>query len=160
VIAARSCELCKEKWFDDDPQNGKWTTKIVGRGGVEFARPKDPKTGQPKTPCEYCPKKSPEEAPKFELSAKNEAAYQLYRRLKATRWTTVTPAMKRDEVFQRNVEIIDALVSAQERMAGIGAAGGLGGLAAFGGLAGGGGATGATAAADGKTATTKIKVTG
>lgn len=156
MIAARSCEDCQKWWYDDDGANGKWSTKIVGRGGVNFERPKDPKTGQPKTPCEWCPKKSPEEAPKFELSAKNEAAYTLYRRLKAMRWTTVTPAMKRDEVLQRNVEIIDALVSAQERLTAVTGMSG----AAFGGLAGVGGSMGATTvAADGKSSTTTTKIT-
>jgi hypothetical protein len=148
VIAARSCEECAKWWFDDDPANGKWTTKIINRGGRDFERPKDPKTKQPMTPCGQCPKRSPEEAGRLELSEKNQQAYQCYRRFRALKGANITPAMKRDEVFGQNMELIDTIVRAHEAAIATGG----GALAAMGtGLAGGGGSTGAA-----KTEVTKV----
>lgn len=128
MIAARSCEECAKWWFDDDPANGKWTTKIINRGGRDFERPKDPKTKQPMTPCGQCPKRSPEEAGRFELSEKNQQAYQCYRRFRALKGANITPAMKRDEVFGQNMELIDTIVRAHEATVAAGGAGVLAGV--------------------------------
>lgn len=145
VIAARSCEECAKWWFDDDPANGKWTTKIINRGGRDFERPKDPKTKQPMTPCGQCPKRSPEEAERFELSEKNQQAYQCFRRFRALKGANITPAMKRDEVFGQNMELIDTIVRAHEAAMTVGGAGMLAGV---------GGSMGSTGAA--KTEVTKV----
>lgn len=112
-----------------------WRTKLVGEDSpvVKSAPPErveevkrevckrriNPKTGKPMTPCESCPKKSPDQAHKYVLSEKNMRTYQFYRESRAMGFANLTEAMKNDDTLRRNFAIIDEIERQTERSGGL-----------------------------------------
>jgi len=124
-VAARTCESCQKWWYDDaiDKETGrmKWSTKIVSKGPKQFERPKKPDgTLVSPAPCHECPKKSPAEAHKIELSEKNLATFDFFRRVKATNGACLTERMTEDETLMKNLVTVDAIVRAHETIAAMG----------------------------------------
>lgn len=116
VVAARSCEQCAEWWYDDGydkGQTGTWVfrDKILpdGRGNNIKRSP------QAKTPCEHCPKKSPEYAKTLELSDRNAQMVQFYFQTVACSGANLTKRMKADELLMKNLTAIDRLFKRHER---------------------------------------------
>ena len=95
-VATRSCGDC-QKWLYDDK-----TGERVKRAGRDIPRPK----GVP-TPCSLCPKRSPEEAPKLELSHKNLLTLQFYYRSKAVEFRNLSERWANDPIIQRNFAAIE-----------------------------------------------------
>jgi hypothetical protein len=99
----------------------KWSTKVVCKGSHKFERPKKPDGTliQP-PPCKECPKKSPEEAPGYELTLGNWQAYQFYLRVRATNGAILTDRMKDDEILLSNLAAIDSIMRAHATASGAG----------------------------------------
>lgn len=68
-----------------------------------------------KLQCSQCPKKSPENAKRLELSGKNWKTFRLWREVKATHGRCLTDAMARDPIIRRNLSILDALHDAHKQ---------------------------------------------
>lgn len=66
------------------------------------------RTGPP--PCWKCPKKSPEEAHRYELSKGNLELYNLYCKVKATSGACLTEEQKSSEWLSSRLAIIDTIV--------------------------------------------------
>jgi hypothetical protein len=94
--------------FEDS--GGKFTTKIITRGGQQIRRPE----GTP-TPCAMCPKKSPKEAHNYELTTRNIKAVQFYRITQAMHGRNIVGRMRRDTVMQRVLATIDVIMKQHER---------------------------------------------
>lgn len=58
-------------------------------------------------PCRICPKESPEDAHRFELSPRNMAAVRHYLAHRAMNFNALSDIEKQDAIVQRNFEIID-----------------------------------------------------
>lgn len=78
--------------------------------GTPLRRPE----GSP-TPCWKCPKQSPSEAKRMELSDKNWRTWRIYQQVQATGGGCLTEAMKRDAVLNRNLGDIYDLLSSLSR---------------------------------------------
>lgn len=102
-VATRSCDDCKKWLYNDD--GGR-----VKRCGMDVPR----HSNQP-TPCHKCPKKSPEEAHKYELSLKNQKAVQFHSVSKAVGFRNLTPEMANDPILQRNFAIIGGIEEQHDR---------------------------------------------
>lgn len=88
-----------------------FSARIVGEDrGKKFERP----AGQG-APCEHCPKESPAEAKRHELSDANQEAYAHFRRHRSAGFATLTDDEKTDAIVRRNFSLIGELVRAAER---------------------------------------------
>jgi len=102
-VATRSCEDCKKWVYNPDGSRQQ-------RGGKDVPRhPTVP------TPCDSCPKKSPEEAHEYELSLKNMKAVQFHSISKACGFRNLTPELANDSIIQRNFTIIEGIEEHFER---------------------------------------------
>jgi chromatin segregation and condensation protein Rec8/ScpA/Scc1 (kleisin family) len=137
VVAERSCEDCRKWWYDDAWKDGRqvWSTRIIGQEKVEqhakspaeraelmekvCRRPLDPKTKEPKTPCEHCPKVSPQEAHRHVLNKRNEQAYRFYLESEAVDFRNLTQETASDEIVMRNFRIIKSVRSRAEQNSGV-----------------------------------------
>lgn len=135
IIAARSCEDCQKWWYDDaaDPKTGKmtWSTSIVREPQVAALakspqhklelmeqtcrRPVDPKTGKAATPCDKCPKESPEKAHLHQLSHKNRRTVQFWKESRAMNFQNLNERMRADPILRHNFAICDELHRAADR---------------------------------------------
>lgn len=106
-IAARSCSDC-QKYLYYDRGSDDFGSRVE-RGGLPVLRPKGVKT-----PCGWCPKIPPGEAPKpenaIELTAKNIAAVVHYRECKAV------GEFPDDAIVRRNAGLIRAAEDVAERV--------------------------------------------
>ena len=66
-------------------------------------------------PCYECPKKSPQEAHKFELKERDLRAVKLYFRARAVGWRGVPESLASEPLFGRVMSIIDRTVRAHEQ---------------------------------------------
>ena len=107
AIAGRSCEDCqKYLYYDKGPCD---FGDRVERGGIPISRGK-----HVKTPCEWCPKIPPAEAPKpenaIELSVENNQAWAHYRECKAV------GDFPKDGIVRQNAGIIADAENAADRV--------------------------------------------
>lgn len=125
-MAARSCEECQAKWFDDstDPETGKWrfSTKTLMRGGQPLDRPETfkPPCRQKTATGATCPKGTPETAHENQLSEKNKRAVEFYKQTQACCGGNLTDAERQDGVLLRNLALIDEFYQAKAQTGGIG----------------------------------------
>jgi hypothetical protein len=107
--AARiACEDCK-KWIHN-LETGERETFPSGptRELLPLERP-----ANVPTPCNKCPKGSPERAKKIELTAKNWEAYAHYQQGKAV---GLTEAERSDPIVRRNFALLDRLTKEREQI--------------------------------------------
>lgn len=106
--AARiDCDDCKQFVFDLD--TGEKETYRSGPTRELLPMARSPETP---TPCQKCPKGSPEKAKEVELSAKNWAAFAHYLQAKSVGLSE----MERDDpIVRRNFAIVDGIVKEHER---------------------------------------------
>lgn len=97
-VAGRPCEECKRWMYDRD---GKKTL----RRGLPVLRP-----ANVPTPCSSCPKKSPAEAPQYELSFKNSQAVNLYYQTRAMSAGNLTSRQRFDPLLAKNMALIDRII--------------------------------------------------
>jgi hypothetical protein len=109
-VASFTCEDCRKYIYDMD--SGKPKTYKAGpkREEKPMLRP-----ANTKTPCEKCPRKSPEEAHHYELSDRNSKTWLLYRRAHATQFHFLHDAEKKDPLLARNFAILDELYAEHDR---------------------------------------------
>ena len=103
-VAYRPCEDCKAWVYDSK------TGERMKRGGKDVPRPK----GIP-TPCSTCPKKSPQEARHYELSAKNWQALEMYLQTQATFGLSLPKRVAQDPIVRKNMGIIGWVFSQHQR---------------------------------------------
>lgn len=109
--AARvSCEDCRTYLYDLEQGE----RKTYRAGPTREERPYIRPAGVP-SPCESCPKKSPEEARQLNLSPKNRKTLWLYLEVRATFAACLTPIMRRDRLLRRNLAIVDSVYRDFER---------------------------------------------
>jgi len=109
-ILSFSCEDCKKYIYDlrtGDLQTYKSGPK---REDKPMLRPKDVAT-----PCDKCPRESPELAPTYELSSRNHRTLLLYQKAKATGFHYLTDEEKHDSLVARNFSILDSLYEEKRR---------------------------------------------
>ncbi len=99
-VAFRSCDDCKRWLFDEE------TGKIKKRKGVEIPRPEG--VG---TPCERCPKKSPELAHLYELSAANLKTLEIYWQCRATNGASLKHS---DDLLNHNLSLIHQVIESHK----------------------------------------------
>ena len=104
--AALDCSECKQWIYDIETA----TPKL--RRGKKQPRP----AGVP-TPCQSCPKQSPERWETLKLNRRSLATLALYRRTRATYGRALNDAEARDELLQANFALLDAIFTAWERAA-------------------------------------------
>jgi hypothetical protein len=104
-IAALPCSECAKFLYDIK------TGKPVTRGDGE----KQPRPQGAPLPCRLCPKKSPQEAHKYELSRKNVKALRLYLEMRATQGRCIPKRLARDGMFRRVMATIDQVMRSVER---------------------------------------------
>lgn len=102
-VATRSCDECKKFVFDKD---GK---KIRRRGGGYQTR------NGALPPCRLCPKVSPEEAHKFELTTRNYRLYTVYKMIQATKGRYLSDEQMRDPLLAENLAIIYEIQQSRDR---------------------------------------------
>lgn len=64
--------------------------------------------------CAKCPKESPQNAHRHELSEKNAKAVEFYFTTRAMSGANLTDAMRQDPIVQRNMATIDRIVRPYE----------------------------------------------
>lgn len=101
--AGLECSEC-QKWIYDIQ-----TCEPKKRGGKIQPRP----PGVP-TPCQSCPKKSPENWERIKPTRRTYATLELYRRNKATFGRTLNEHEADDEWLQKNFAILDEVFQANE----------------------------------------------
>jgi hypothetical protein len=104
VLTLRPCEECQKWWYEDD------SDRIHERGGKPMLRP-----SSSATPCQTCPKKSPQEAHRYELNDRSRLALEVYRQVKASHGACLSDRERRDPILLRNLAIIDRLITRSER---------------------------------------------
>ncbi|TWT30719.1 hypothetical protein [Blastopirellula retiformator] len=104
------CDDCQQ--FVYDLEKGERATVAMGPDRVQTPQRRLPGM---KLQCGQCPKKSPQNAKRLELSVKNWKTYQLWREVKATHGRCLTDEMARDSIIRRNLAILDALHEVHER---------------------------------------------
>lgn len=102
-VADRPCDVCRQWLFNE---NG----TFVERGGKRIRRP--PNT---RLPCGTCPKKSPAEAHRYELTAKNRRAFQWC--LEQLAVGGVPAELQTDPIVRRNMRVVKELLNKRDRMA-------------------------------------------
>lgn len=101
-MALRPCSECKKWVYNKDGSIQKYADgRRVPRGNV-------------KPPCWDCPKQSPEEAHKYELSDKNAQAVHFYYVTRAMAGANLTDDMRYDAILQKNMGIIDRIIRGAE----------------------------------------------
>lgn len=103
-LAAISCEDCK-RWIVDLRDE-----RFAGRGGNRQAR----KPNQP-TPCRVCPKESPEQAAKIELTPAHWRTLRMYLRCRATCGRSLSEAEAADPIVAHHFAIIDVVFRSFDR---------------------------------------------
>ncbi len=104
LLAARTCGECAKWMYDRDGR------RRLRRDGKPDPRP----PGVP-TPCGTCPKRSPREAHRYELSEKNLRAVECYFETRATQGRSVPDWLAADPLFAEVMARIDGVVSALEK---------------------------------------------
>jgi hypothetical protein len=100
-----SCADCKAWMWD--PRTGEWT---IGRNGQRVPRPSN--LG---TPCESCPRKSPEHEEATTLSKQNHTAYMRYLEIRAMSGACATEREKADRLHRTLMRLCDSAVRDYER---------------------------------------------
>ncbi len=67
--------------------------------------------------CKDCPKGSPAEAKKNELTFRNLKAFRFSKRMRASRGAGLSSTMKTDAIILRNLAIIDEIMTQAEQQA-------------------------------------------
>jgi len=109
-VASFTCEQCEKYIYDFD--TGKQKTFKAGAERKEQPYLRPPNVA---TPCQKCPRESPEKAHEYELSDRNYRTLILYRRAKATMFHYLTEAEKTDPLVARNFAALDVLFAEHER---------------------------------------------
>jgi len=94
-VAAVSCEECKAWIYTSD-----W--KRAKRGGKDVPRA----PGLP-TPCGSCPKKSPENAKRIELTTRNLALVRRWKQVRATGGACLSEVERADGWLMKMLSVID-----------------------------------------------------
>lgn len=97
----RSCSDCKLWVYGQDG-------RIETRAGKPVAR-----TGPP--PCWSCPKKSPQEAHKYELTRENQALYNLYLQVRASGGACLSEEQRASRRLMEKLSAIDSIVESDRR---------------------------------------------
>lgn len=106
--AARiDCEECKKFVFNLDTGE----KETYRSGPTRELLPVERLPSVP-TPCNKCPKQSPEKAKEIELTEKNWAAFAHYQQCKAV---GLTEAERRDPIVRRNFALMDRLTAERDR---------------------------------------------
>lgn len=85
---------------------------IVNLPGTETPEPRPPKVP---TPCESCPRKSPEREAETTLTEQNWKAYEWYLQVRATNGACLVGRQKTDPLALRILAIIDGIVRGYEQ---------------------------------------------
>lgn len=105
-----TCEQCRQHLYN--LETGEQQTYVAGP--TREKRPCVRPEGVP-TPCDQCPKESPQKARDHELSDKNRRTVLIYLESRATHGASLTPAMRRDPILLRNLAIVDGIYRDYER---------------------------------------------
>lgn len=98
ALAQLSCADCK-KWIYQIPS---------GEAMLDDDNQRVPRPKSSPTPCEDCPKESPEQEHLYRLSWKNHKTVQLHKRVKSGVWK-LPERLESDPLLADNFAIIDAI---------------------------------------------------
>lgn len=115
--AHRPCEEC-QRWMYHEGKDKLGTQRVIGRDGQPLTRAKNVPT-----PCWLCPKKSPTEAKRIELSDKNWRTWQVYQEVQATGGACLSERERADGMLAANLgivyEAVQSVARAQQELQGL-----------------------------------------
>lgn len=108
-LARFTCAQCQE--FSYDFETGERDT-FLGADGTRL----DVVRSVP-SPCEKCPKQSPDREREFTLSKKNMQTLVLYRQVRATGGACLTEHERLDPLLSYNLALVDSVIRECEKVA-------------------------------------------
>jgi hypothetical protein len=115
-VARIDCRDCQRRLYDLETGEPKTYRAGPQREIKYFDGPTHkPPCAVPKEVGGGCPKQSPDEAHRYELTEASWATWRLYRQARATGGASLTEAERTDELLAENFATLDRLMGMQEK---------------------------------------------